>query len=64
MENNIDNLKELKAKVKEQVEYTNYLKEKYKYVLSDNSINDIDAYIQKIENNYRKLMEELKQWQK
>ena len=60
----MENIEELKAKVKEQVEYTNYLKEKYKYVLSDNTITDIDAYIQKIENNYRMLMEELKEWQK
>ena len=60
MENNIE---ELKAKVKEQIEYTNYLKEKYKYVLSDSSITDIENYIEKIEDNYRKLMEDLKEWQ-
>ena len=60
----MENIEELKAKVKEQVEYTNYLKEKYKYDLSDNTINDIDAYIEKIEENYRKLMEELKEWQR
>ena len=60
MENNIE---QLKAKVKEEIAYTKFLKEKYKYDLSDSSITDIENYIKKIEDNYRKLMEDLKEWQ-
>ena len=57
------NIEELKKQVKEEIEYTNYLKNKYKYVLSDSSIKDIESYIKKIEDNYKKLMEDLKEWQ-
>ena len=59
----MNNIEELKKQVKEEIEYTNYLKNKYKYVLSDSSITDIENYIKKIEDNYKKLMEELKEWQ-
>lgn len=59
----MNNLEKLKKQVKEEIEFTNYLKNKYKYVLSDSSITDIENYIKKIENNYKKLMEDLKDWQ-
>ena len=59
----MNNIEDLKKQVKEEIEYTNYLKNKYKYVLSDSSITDIENYIKKIEENYKKLIEDLKEWQ-
>lgn len=59
----MNNIEDLKKQVKEEIEYTNYLKNKYKYVLSDSSITDIENYIKKIEENYKKLMGDLKEWQ-
>ena len=59
----MNNIEVLKKQLKAEIEYTNYLKDKYKYVLSDSSITDIENYIKKIEENYKKLIEDLKEWQ-